>query len=280
MRKLIYVLAAVSMLTLLLGSCAAEKKEEPVNATEEQLAAAEAYSEMFGEEAAKKLAPYILTEKAEFQGACEGVAMEYVLSDEHQVLAIFSEDSSKNVLGGMYGLRAASEETFFYGTEVHELDWQKEEGKNYYLAISECAGKCGSVWYIMSQNSGTVDPDTRQEVKLSPMKTLHSEGDENFGNISVSMLSLWAEDHTMEPANGTITDVWPAHDLEIRLKNGKTLGGTKEELAAHTGNAALIARGVEWNRPDNIYFSAYFPEILDLDQAKSIVIDGTEFPLK
>ena len=90
------------------------------------------------------------------------------------------------------------------------------------------------------------------------------------------MITLW----TVKQKDNTIRSIWPAHDLLILMKDGRTVGGTKEELDAGTGAAASLARGEEWTYQDCAYISAIFPELLEPDQAEAVVIDGKEYPLK
>ena len=241
----------------------------------EQLEAAKAYAELFGEEFSEKFAPYILTEKYEFQGAYEGIRVESVLSDEHVVMMVLSEEQNRSGTGSIFSPRLASEDVNFLHNAVYNLSYQEESSRSYKLTYATCTGKADTVHLGLWQGSGTVDPDSWMEVKLSPLPALHSDGDDDFGNIAVSMLSVWAEDHTLAGKENTIQDAWPAHDLYVQLNDGNRIGGTRAEFADGT----VLCKGEEWVHDKVGYLSALFPDLPGTDLMSSVVIDGKEYLL-
>ena len=278
------VVIALIVCAFLAGCFLTNPKEKDSGSDERRAQAVTALSEMYGTEQAEKFAQDIRTDRYQYQGAFAAYRIESVLSDEHLYYLLISEEPNSPLTGTVTGLRLAvdGKDIAFLNARLDRLEYKDEEGRNWYLVTSHCVEREESAYVMLQKGgmSGTVDSDSYLEVKFSPMKTLHAEGNELYRNIALSPMSLWVEDSSISKEDNTIRDVWPAHDLFIRMKDGTLIGGTREELENRTAESAASWFGSETAYPNSAYLWVMFPELFDIDQAEAVIIDGEAFPLK
>ena len=278
------VIIALIACAFLAGCFLTNPKEKDSHSDERRAQAVTALSEMYGTEPAEKLAQDIRTDRYQYQGAYAAYRVESVLSDEHLYYLLISEEPNSPLTGSLTGLRLAvdGKGISFLNARLDTLQYKDEEGRNWYLVTSHCIEREESSYVMLQKGvfSGTVDSDSYLEVKFSPMKTLHAEGNDVYRNIALSPMSLWVEDFSISMEDNTLRDVWPAHDLYIRMKDDTLIGGTREELENRTAESAASWFGTEMTYQNSSYLWVMFPELFNIDQAEAVIIDGEEFPLK
>ena len=170
-----------------------------------------------------------------------------------------------------------------YVSYCSRVDIPEEATKSYYCLTyirqtqeSKAELKINSLFGSVNGKMFDFENEEPIPVPFRVMKSLKSEGDDVFRNLSLSPLSGWIEHYGITDPDHLKKNK-PDHDIYICLKDNTRIGIEKEEFAEENTNLPFYAD--ELPEKDHGIILIRFLHPMDIETVESIEIDGRNYKL-